>query len=178
MSRIIGIYALQCPFTQNIYYVGKSTNFDFRIKTHLSDPLPYTKSLKDKGTNPIFILLEEVNKQLIDWESYLSFLEIYWIEQCRQWGFKLVNVVYNLDKQIKEKSPSLFNSKLLSQCIKDKIFVTMVTKNKQLTNTYFANEIGMSKVTFGRVLDEKLTELANIVKICKWLERPIDDFIN
>lgn len=69
------------------------------------------------------------------------------------------------------------NKVLLVNAIRDKMKSIMATEEKQFTDTYFANEIGISKATLSRILNFKDIELSNAITVCKWLNQPIDNFI-
>jgi hypothetical protein len=85
------IYILQDPRNMLIKYVGKSNNPHRRFLSHLwyypknkSHCYKWIQSLKKKDLKPIMTVIDEIDG---DWE----WLEQYWIEQFKQWGFKLVN---------------------------------------------------------------------------------------
>jgi len=89
------IYTLKDPFTNEIRYVGKTTdkNFNNRLKSHRNPhiradknqhKLNWLKSIKQKGGLPIMEVLDTTDN---DWQL----LEQYWISQFKAWGFKLVN---------------------------------------------------------------------------------------
>ncbi len=81
------IYALIESDTNNIRYVGKANNVQQRFNFHLSDKGKTHKAswLKSINYNASYIILDEVNKS--EWQ----FWEIYWINQCKVWGFNLTN---------------------------------------------------------------------------------------
>lgn len=86
------IYILQDPITLNVRYVGKSNNPKRRFDSHLwTKPKNTThcyywiKNLLNNNLKPIMTIIDETEN---DWE----FLEKYWIEQFKQWGFKLTNL--------------------------------------------------------------------------------------
>lgn len=86
------IYILQCPVTLNVKYVGKTNNVIKRFQSHLASK-PNNKSYCNKwissllksGEKPIITVIDETEN---NWQQ----LEQYWIEQFRQWGFKLTNI--------------------------------------------------------------------------------------
>lgn len=85
------IYALIDPRSEEIKYVGKTNNIKKRIREHIRDEennLKYAwiKSLKKINLEPGVLILEETN---VD-ES--NFWEIFWISQCKSWGFELKNM--------------------------------------------------------------------------------------
>ena len=86
------IYILQDPITKCVRYVGKTNNPKLRKRSHLwkydknkSYCYKWVNSLLNKGLKPIFTVIDEING---DWE----WLEIYWIEQFKSWGYKLTNI--------------------------------------------------------------------------------------
>lgn len=87
------IYTLSDPFTGNVRYVGQSVKPKNRLRRHLLDA-PFKRTHKEcwiygllqREAKPIIDILDIGNIENID------ALEIYWIEQLRQWGFPLVNI--------------------------------------------------------------------------------------
>lgn len=89
------IYTLENPETGEIKYVGKtSEKLNFRLNKHTTTSelkkrnkrTNWIKSLKKKNLKPIIKELDIANSNE---ESII--LEIYWISQFKNWGFKLVN---------------------------------------------------------------------------------------
>jgi len=88
------IYTLIDPIDKEIKYIGKTKNLKDRMLKHMT---PYSLKdswtaknkwilwLKNQGLKPEIEILDEGNLDNID------SLEIYWIEQFKQWGFKLKN---------------------------------------------------------------------------------------
>jgi len=81
------IYALIESGTNNIRYVGKANNVQQRFNFHLCDKRKTHKTswLKSINYNVNYIILDEVSRY--EWQ----FWEIYWINQCKVWGFSLTN---------------------------------------------------------------------------------------
>ena len=73
------IYLVEnCYNDSNKVYIGKTKNPISRKYDHI----------KKFGSNIKYIILEQIDSILYtDWEP----LETYWIEQFRQWGFKILN---------------------------------------------------------------------------------------
>lgn len=97
---MIHIYSLSDPFTGEIKYVGKTNgSLTRRINQHLcsqnlqnkSHTIYWLKQLKSNNARPIIEDLEICSLDV--WQER----EIYWIEQCRQWGFKLTNTTIGGD---------------------------------------------------------------------------------
>lgn len=89
------IYTLSDPRTNIVRYIGKTKNMEDRLKRHTYNyNLKNKHTLKNKwlheliieGFNPKIEIVDIGDKDNID------NLEIYWIEQFRQWGFKLTNM--------------------------------------------------------------------------------------
>lgn len=70
------------------------------------------------------------------------------------------------------------NKELLIQAIRDKMFAVMAQEKKKFSDNFFADEIGISKATLSRILNFKEIDLKNAIAVCKWLNLPIDNFIN
>lgn len=95
MESKVYIYTLEHPVTGVIRYVGKTINPKSRLKGHMwgcgakirSKSQSWIYSIKKDGLKPVMKILDEVT------ESTWSDAEMYWIEQFRQWGFKLYNEV-------------------------------------------------------------------------------------
>jgi len=81
------IYALAESNSNNIRYVGKADDVQQRFKSHLLDKRKTHKAswIKSLDKNIEFIILDEVDRD--NWQ----FWEIYWISQCKAWGFNLTN---------------------------------------------------------------------------------------
>ena len=85
------IYTLEDPRNGEIKYIGKSNNPKKRYNTHINCQVKnkshcnnWIKGLKKKDLKPILTVIDEIDG---DWE----WLEQYWIEQFKHWGFTLVN---------------------------------------------------------------------------------------
>lgn len=93
-SEKVYIYTLSDPITNIVKYVGKSINPKDRLRCHIKDAKTkrrnnlscnWIKSLLNKGLEPKMDIIDETYGE---WE----WLEIYWIEQFKVWGFKLKNI--------------------------------------------------------------------------------------
>lgn len=91
MNKIVYIYTLIDPISQEIRYVGKTENIKKRQLCHISNTsgknkkVNWIKSLKKQNLIPFFEVIDEVEEY--EWE----FWEKYWISQCKAWGYKLTN---------------------------------------------------------------------------------------
>lgn len=91
MSTVF-IYALKCPTTGEIRYVGKATNPMLRLRTHLQEAKRgknhrayWIRSLAIKGMQPKMEIVDEVPEN--EWQSW----EVAYIQHFREEGFDLVN---------------------------------------------------------------------------------------
>lgn len=86
------IYTLSDPRTNEVRYVGKTNNLNYRLKKHIKESKnkqthkeKWIDSLIFKGLLPIIEILDVVN------ENEWCFYETYWISQFKTWGFELTN---------------------------------------------------------------------------------------
>lgn len=94
VMKTISIYTLIDPITNEVRYVGKTTNLSKRLNRHINESKKSTtshkkawiKGLLKNGLKPKLEVIDEILEN-DDWK----FWEIYWIEQLRAWGFKLTN---------------------------------------------------------------------------------------
>lgn len=90
MGKTTFIYALKCPISEKIRYIGKANNPKKRYNNHVCDKNDYHKNrwlnlLKEKGLKPELIIIDEVDYLL--WEEY----EIKYIKLFKSFGADLVN---------------------------------------------------------------------------------------
>lgn len=88
------IYTLSDPITKEVRYIGKTNNLKRRLSAHVSRARKtnsnshknnWVRKILNEGNKPLIEILEEVPTD--NWEEY----EIYWIEQFKNWGFRLLN---------------------------------------------------------------------------------------
>jgi predicted GIY-YIG superfamily endonuclease len=94
------IYILQDPDTMDVRYVGKTTNPRKRLYQHTNKRVQeYSRrrylsnwllKLLNDNKKPIMTIIDQIEN---DWRT----LEIYWIEQFKNWGYKLVNITIGGD---------------------------------------------------------------------------------
>lgn len=87
------IYTLSCPKSNTVIYVGSTMNsIEHRAAQHVSDSkiynYPILKYIRNNGIVPIIEVIEECK---VKNRKSLYEIENYWIDQFRQWGFKLHN---------------------------------------------------------------------------------------
>ena len=86
------IYTLSDPKTNEIRYIGKTNDLDYRLKKHINESKnkrthkeKWIDSIILKGLSPIIEILDIVD------ETEWCFYETYWISQFKTWGFNLTN---------------------------------------------------------------------------------------
>lgn len=85
------IYTISHPLTNEIVYVGCTSDFDSRVRTHINSRNNntnisiYINSLRNNWLLPKIEILEEVD------ETFVFESELYWIRQLKCWGFNLLN---------------------------------------------------------------------------------------
>jgi group I intron endonuclease len=127
--------------TNNIRYIGKANNVQQRFKFHLLDKGKTHKTcwLKSIDYNISYIILDEVDKS--EWQ----FWEIYWINQCKVWGFNLTNQTLGgegglgkkLSEEHKQKISIKLKGKIVSSETKQKLSKSI--KGKKLSETHIRN---------------------------------------
>lgn len=168
------IYTLNDPDTNEIKYVGKTTqSLKKRLAQHIRETYRFStykgnwvKSLLFKGKLPIIEVLDESNN---NWQE----LESYWITQLKAWGFKLTNMTDGGDgnnnqvfsketlqrkslalkgikrpKEVREKISKSHKGKKLSQITKEKL------RNINLGKTY-SEETKRKRYKSVLLIDEK-----------------------
>lgn len=160
------IYAICCPSTEKIVYVGRTENpLENRLKQHLCSPVndrmrAWLESLS--GVVPLIKELESIDS--LD----APHCEMYWIKQCRQKGFDLLNEISPLSDDNYEKSPMRIKSdKLLSRfkgqiktyaptnTIEEELVTEMIAKFLELQEK--ANELDHIKRHIESVYEEMLS---------------------
>ena len=91
------VYTLSDPRTNVVRYVGKTKQPDDRLRRHMQKSYLEKYDKNTHKSNWIKSLLNEDVKpemNIIDVgdSDNINELEVYWIEQFRQWGFKLTNL--------------------------------------------------------------------------------------
>jgi len=92
VTYLNSIYSITNPFTNQIFYVGKTQDLSHRKKVHCSNKTGNKKlyiefyEIKKRGGLPIFSILDFCKNS----EVYI--FESYWISQLRAWGFILHNI--------------------------------------------------------------------------------------
>jgi y4mF family transcriptional regulator len=157
MSNLI--YALKCPFTNNIHYIGKSTSGIVRPSKHLSDShsekiKEWVEDLRKIGHKPGIEVLEYVgHKENIDSR------ERFHIQYHLQKGAMLLNSVLVNPLVLNKDIDSILNSKGIEDI--REISETIKIKRKQvgLTQREFAEKAGIA-LTVLRKIEQGKTNLS------------------
>lgn len=113
-SNLEYIYTLSDPITNVVKYIGKTNDISNRFKRHISDYYlnesnsnknTWIKNLKSKNLLPIIEILDFGESE------FIYDLEVYWIDQFKQWGFELVNMTDGGDGFINCKNKPLLTKK-------------------------------------------------------------------
>jgi hypothetical protein len=133
------IYTLSDPISNNIKYIGQTKNLKDRLQRHMNPSnlkstwtpkSKWLKYLKNNNLKPIMEVLDIGDENIID------DLEIYWIGQFKQWGFKLKNTAKGGKYKITHKGDKLSdkhkknlknthpNCKIVQQYTLDNMFVS------------------------------------------------------
>jgi len=136
------IYALKCPITNEIHYVGKSSNGMIRPLSHIRNSHSekinqWVNDLSVFGYKPNIEILEVIKS-----EHHLSVREKYWVNKCLNNGCYLLNSNLVI--------PDIINP-LLDQCFTD-------------SNTDFF--LSISKIVKKKRKDTGLSQEEFAAKIC------------
>lgn len=131
------IYTLSDPISKEIKYIGKTKNLKDRLQRHMTpcnlkqtwqSKTKWLKYLKNNGLKPIMEVLDQGDENNIDQ------LEVYWISQFKEWGFKLKNETIGgvqptpkgtklRKRHIEKLKKSIKTKKIVVQYTLDNIFV-------------------------------------------------------
>lgn len=134
--RNVYIYALICPLSNEIRYIGKTVNIKNRIRYHFNpnhtDTNTHKKNwinkLKSDNLKPEVLILDTIECLDKEWEIY----EKYWISQCKCWGFKLLNYSLGGDSPPIKLSWSLEDRLKLIENRKDKKLIKVFYEEKYI----------------------------------------------
>jgi hypothetical protein len=120
----------------DIFYIGSTVSLEVRLQYHISASPNGEGSACEYIRNmtqwPTIESIEEITFFDI---SDLRKLEKYWIDQFRQWGFPLVNIVNNLNQSKKRKKASYESEEpllllLTTEDVMAKLKVSRATLNR------------------------------------------------
>ena len=167
MERLI--YALRCPVTNRIHYVGKSTQGMRRPMEHLSQShsekiREWVSDLKELNYKPIIEILEEVHEL-----SNIDTCEKFWISKCIDDGYVLLNENLVIPATIRPDLDKLINGDNIDGYLEIGRFITERRKLVGITQKVFAEKIGVTLTVLRKIEQGKpnvnLTGLLNILKM-------------
>jgi hypothetical protein len=100
--RIEYVYALRCPITFEIFYVGKTQDISYRFKQHLSEATNKTTAVNkakiaiirramSEGLIPIVSIIDQTEIRTHIDKMHSAHKEIYWMQQYNKIGWELTN---------------------------------------------------------------------------------------
>lgn len=157
-SKTVYIYGLVDPQTEEIRYVGKTSNLKDRYSSHLfADDVNrhkcnWIKLLKKNGHKPRMIILEKATEK--NWEDR----ERFWIKHGYINGWKLTNISKGGDTySVYDDSSGLFPVHLLYPWV-DKTNIELLNQLDQETIKQIANEfvVNMIDLSFEKIDDYEI----------------------
>ena len=162
------IYCLKCPFTNEVHYVGKTTNGMLRPLSHLqkshSDKIKeWVNNLRELGHKPNIEILENVSKV-----DNIDDREFYYIQKHINKGCSLLNI--NCITPISISTDLQF--KIENECSNIEHVSFFIKKRRLqtgLTQTEFSEKIGIALTVVRKIEQGKsninLDSLLNILKM-------------
>lgn len=153
------IYSLRCPFTNEIHYIGKSTQGMIRPLTHLSNShsekiKEWVNNLKEIGHAPVVNVIEYVS---ID--DDIDNRERYWIQMEVNKGSMLLNSCLVTPLLIESKLDGLLGNGEGMESLKIGNFVKERRRRLEMTQEEFADRAGIA-LTVIRKIEQGKTNLA------------------
>ena len=160
------IYGLCCPFTNDIHYIGKTTQGMTRPLQHISEShsikvKEWVNDLKDIGHSPVIKIIETVSLQ-----DDLDFRERYWIQYYVNKNTFLLNINLISPILIRHNLDELLGKGdvmgRLSKFIKEK------RKQHNWTQEEFAAKAGIALTVLRKVEQNKTNcKLSGLLQILK-----------
>lgn len=164
-ERPISIYALICPMTNEVKYIGASYDVERRFRSHLNNKWPNMKMkiwmniLKENNLQPTFKVLEILQTRLESVER-----EQFYIEKYRE-------TLVNGDSQLKLPSESIFSSK------DDKYKVSFYLTKKELSEILpilNSHSFSMHWSLIDIIKNHKVKYWSSLRNKVKWIKTPVD----
>lgn len=161
------IYTLKCPKSGDVFYVGSTTqSLKSRLSGHLAESRIYSHSvlkyIRENEIVPIIELVEECD-YINDREFKMN--ENYWIDQFRQWGFPLKNVINN--KSAKRNAKRSFNRPETETVRISKPLIDIVIRHKEVSGVLVGRFIEFAIEEKLKSLPEYVQEKIGLIKISK-----------
>ena len=152
------IYSLCCPFTNEVHYIGKSTQGMIRPLNHLSNShsekvKEWVNNLKEIGHAPVVKVLEYVSL-----EEDIDGRERYWIQREINKGSLLLNSFLITPLLIESKLDNLLGNGEDMESFKIGVFIKERRKRLKMNQEEFAGRAGVA-LTVVRKLEQGKTNL-------------------
>lgn len=152
------IYSLCCPFTNEVHYIGKSTQGMIRPLSHLSNShsekvKEWVNNLKEIGHAPIVKILEYVSL-----EEDIDGRERHWIQREINKGAILLNSCLITPLLIESKLDELLGDGEGMESFKIGSFIKERRKRLKMTQEEFASRAGVA-LTVIRKIEQGKTNL-------------------
>ena len=181
--EMTNIYILQDPISMDVRYVGKSNNPKERLKAHCNSArfknthkFNWIKKLRSLGRKPIMTVIDVV--PMNDWH----FWEIFWINQFKVWGFRLVNTTRGGDGLSKGNQTSFKSEDFRKEVIgfnKEGIEVYRFKSASEASNSLELHRSSVANCATGKCKTIKNIAWFYIEEILKhkysWLQEEIKD---
>ena len=162
------IYALRCPVTNSIHYIGKTTKGMIRPRSHFTNSHSikineWVSDLKSLGHVPTISIMEEVKR------DDLNERERYWINKCMKDGCDLLNEILMTPAAIRPDYDDIIGESQYDGYLEICKFIKVRRKLIGLNQEEFAHKIGIGlrllrKIEQGRE-EIMLPRLLHILKM-------------
>jgi DNA-binding XRE family transcriptional regulator len=169
------IYSLCCPFTNEVHYIGKTTEGMIRPLNHLSNShsekvKEWVNNLKDLGHAPVIKILEYVSV-----EEDLDGRERYWIQRELNKHSLLLNSCLITPILITHNLDELLGNGEGMDMMKIGKFVKEKRKSVKLTQEIFATKTGVALTVLRKIEQGKSNiNLDGLLQILKMFGCTID----
>lgn len=169
------IYSLVCPFTDEIHYIGKSTEGMLRPTQHLTEShsekiKEWVNSLKEIGHTPTIKILEYVKK-----EEDLDGRERYWIQYYLNKGNNLLNSYLITPMMISPHLDELLGDGEELTMMKIGKFLKIRRKRVNVTQAEFAEKTGVALTVIRKIEQGKTNiNLDGLLQVLKMFGCTLD----
>jgi DNA-binding XRE family transcriptional regulator len=169
------IYSLVCPFTNETFYIGKTTQGMLRPMQHLNEShskkiKEWVENLKELNYSPLVTVLEYVEEK-----TDLDIKERQWIQHYINNGSTLLNtqlVTPKIDKNTPYELLSDYDNNTMSKIAK---YVKIKRKRFNLTQAEFADKFGIALTVVRKIEQGKSNvNLESLLELLKIFDCTID----
>jgi DNA-binding XRE family transcriptional regulator len=169
------IYSLSCPFTNQTYYVGKTTQGMLRPMQHLNEShsekiKEWVANLKELNHSPLVTVLEFVEQK-----EDLDIKERRWIQHYLNNGNTLLNTHFATPKIPKNTLNELLSCDDSNTMLKIAKYVKIKRKSFNLTQAEFADKFGIALTVVRKIEQGKSNvNLDSLLELLKIFDCTID----